>query len=411
MDADKTRVYLERSKASPINLWIDAKDSPSLRGALLQVVPHAIDRLKSLSIKVAINVTLDDLQYFFTHLSRSVPLLEYLLVDGSCECMPGYNPVLTTALFNGDLSSLRVLHLRSVRTDLLWRNMVNLTSLALAHTLPGDITVGKLLEFFESAPRLRDIFLLHATPTSSAQNGRLVSLACLKNMEIVGYEPSSLLLDHLVLPVGAELTTRILSHPLLVESHLPESLGGLKNLSNFTEIDIRLDESNQRIGFMGPNGGFSMVTLGLWPPNLVQVALQSLTRFDTSKTERMGVFCTSPPPRGTTYRALLPMGNLRSLTISRPESHYVFVTTLDPSLNSSGVMVCPKLEELVLSCPGDASWGCDVERVIAMAGARASRGTKLKSVVIIGRDNLTPVEERELRTHVLRLVCEGQRRQ
>ena len=161
--------------------------------------------------------------------------------------------------------------------------------------------------------------------------------------------------------------------------------------------------------FTGPNGKVSIVPTAVWSGDIAQLVLESLTQFDTSKTERMEIFCR-PPPRGTTYRALLPMENLRRLTISRPESHYVFISTLDPSLNSSDVMVCPRLEELILSRSDDAFQSCDVERVIAMAAARASRGTKLKSVVMVGWNKLTRVEEQKLRTHVSHVACECQRR-
>jgi len=263
------------------------------------------------------------------------------------------NTILTPTLFNGDLSSLRVLHLQSVRTKLLWRNMVNLTSFTLAHVLPVDVSVRRLLDFFESTPHLHNVLLFHTTPTFGAQNGRLVSLARLKKMQIIGDEPSSLLLDHLLIPVGAELTTQIRFWLPLVETHLPRSLDNLKNLHNFTEISIHLATHNSQIGFTGPNGKVSSVPTAVWSGNIAQPVLESLTKFDTLKTERMEIFCR-PPPRGTTYRALLPMENLRHLTISQPKSHYVFISTLDPSLNSSDVMVCPRLEELILSRSDDA---------------------------------------------------------
>ena len=406
VDAEKTRVYLKRSGSSPINLWIDVEDGPLPHGPLLQLLPHVVGRLKSLSIKV----TPDDLQDITTHLSRPAPLLEHLLIDGGCEYETGRNPVLTTTLFDGDLSSLRFLHLQSVRTKLLWRNMANLTSFTLAHLLPADVSLRQLLDFFESAPRLRDIILFRTTPTSGAQNGRLVSLACLKNMEIIGDEPSSLLLDHLVIPVGAELTTQIPFQLPLVGTHLPRSLDSLKNLSNFTEISIRLTEYTSRIGFTGPNGKVSIIPMARWPGNIAQIVLESLTRFDTSKTERLEILCIDPPPRHTACRALRPLKNLRSLTISRPTSHDAFISALNPGLSPSDVLVCSKLEELVLTFRPDDDCDFDIETVIAMTAARASRGKKLKSVVIVNRDKLVQVEERELRKHVSCVVYGGQRR-
>ena len=53
--------------------------------------------------------------------------------------------------------------------------MVNLTSFKLAHTSPGEVSAAHLLDFFESAPRLRQVELHASAPTSGAQNGRLVT--------------------------------------------------------------------------------------------------------------------------------------------------------------------------------------------------------------------------------------------
>ena len=86
--------------------------------------------------------------------------------------------------------------------------MVNLTSFTLGYMLPGEVSAKNLLDFFESAPRLRTINLLSATPTSSARNGRLVSLAYLERMVIIRGGSSSFLLSHLLIPVGAKLATK-----------------------------------------------------------------------------------------------------------------------------------------------------------------------------------------------------------
>jgi hypothetical protein len=120
-------------------------------------------------------------------------------------------PVLASTIFNGDLSSLRALRLESVRTELPWRNMVNLTSFTLCHASAGDL--GKLLDFFESAPRLRKIDLFVVTMISGGENGRLVSLDHLKRMDIAYCGPTSILLDHLMIPVGAKLTTELIRVP------------------------------------------------------------------------------------------------------------------------------------------------------------------------------------------------------
>jgi hypothetical protein len=51
LNADKARVYLERSKSFPINLRLREGGDLSLHGPFLQIIPHATDRLKSLAIE------------------------------------------------------------------------------------------------------------------------------------------------------------------------------------------------------------------------------------------------------------------------------------------------------------------------------------------------------------------------
>ena len=73
------------------------------------------------------------------------------------------------------------LSLYSVSTGLSWRNMANLTTFALGYVLSLRVTIGQLLDFFESAPRL-DIELTFAIPTDGIQSGRLVPLTRLRNL-------------------------------------------------------------------------------------------------------------------------------------------------------------------------------------------------------------------------------------
>jgi hypothetical protein len=394
MNADKTRVYLERSKASPIDLRLDEGGDLSPNNPFLQIVPHAIGRLKSLAIKG----TSENLQDITAHLSQPAPLLENLSIASICT---RGDPMLTVELFNGDIPSLRELCLQSVRTELPWRNMVNLTSFELRCMMSGEVTVRQFLDFFESAPRLRKIYLLHATPTSGAQGGRLVSLACLKWMDILGDESPSLFLDHLIIPVGAKLTTFGASRGSLTEN-LPRSLDNLRNLSDFTDIRLRIDEEDPDIRFSGPNGQVRMFI----PPqdNATCLVLESLDRFDTSKTERIQIDYGYSPSSDPLYRALLPMKHLRTLTLSRCTSPDIFIHALDPIMSPSDDVACPKLEVLVLvlDLHGEA---LDIKNVIEMAAARASRGAKLKSVRIIGQDELIQIDALELGKHVSHVEC------
>ena len=107
---DKTRVYIERSKSSrlEVSLW-SYKDGLDPKDAFLLVVPH-LGRLGSFSIIG----TEHPFRNLIQHISRSIPLLRELTIDLDCDC----NPTLTIKLFNGDLSSLRTLSLAGVSTRL-----------------------------------------------------------------------------------------------------------------------------------------------------------------------------------------------------------------------------------------------------------------------------------------------------
>ena len=403
VDADKTRVYLERSKSSPIKLELWRPEDQHLppHDPLLQIVPHATGRLTSLCI----NAAPGNLSDITAHLSSPAPLLESLMIDGGCEFGPERNPTLTTTLFNGNLSSLHTLHLQCVRTELPWRNMGNLTSFAPHHTQPGEISISCLLDFLESAPHLQDIRLRFATPASGGQDGRLVSLACLKRMDINGDEPSSLLLNHLVIPVGAKLATKLAFSGLLIEDHLPRSLDNLKNLSNFTKIHIRTNGRRSLMEFIGPNGEVSVEPMAP-QVDLSRLVLEFLAGFDTSKTEELEILRSNPPASWIPHRALLPMKNLRVLTLSRCTNPHVFIHALNPELFPSDVIVCPELKELIFVL---STYGVkfDIGNVIGMAAARESRGAKLMRVRILDRSDreFDPDGVLELERYVSHVEC------
>ena len=390
-NADKTRVYLERSKSSPINLWLDGSNALSPSNPFLQVIPHSVPRLKSLSVVGGP----ESLQDITAHLSRQAPLLMRLDMDGGSLSDPDRNPMLTTTLFDGNLSSLRELRLQSVRTKLPWRNMVNLTSFTLCHTSPGDLTITQLLDFFESAPRLRNIKLDSATPASGGRNGRLVSLGYLKRMYILRGGPSSLLLDHLVIPAGAKLTEWVPSFGAQLENYLPKSLDNLRNIPNFTKVYLRLDKRHRILRLSGPSGKLSMVS----PIGVGYSALECLARFDTSKAERLEAVATIWPSI-MSYEGLLHLRNLRTLTLSRCRDPHYFMENLYPGSHSDGVMACPGLDELIFVSRTDTE-ELTAGKVIEFVAARASRGAKLKTVRILDVQNrLKPEDVSELRKHV-----------
>ena len=394
LDKEKTRVCFERSKSSPINLSLDllASDCILPCDPFFQIIPHATGRLKSLFVKGQSK----DVEVVTSHLSHPAPLLEHL----SIRTKPPFahrNPVLPSALFNGDLSSLRVLRLESVHTELPWRNMVNLTSFTLFYMLE-EIPVGQILDFFENAPHLEAIELCLVTPTAGAQNGRVVSLECLKKMYIKDDDPPSILLNHLLIPVGAKLEIEAELLNSLVGVHLPRSLDNLKNFSNFTAI--RLHRTGME--FNGPNGQVK-ITFRTSREGSTELTLQSLAELDTSKTERLEIEDGALPSKEPFYQALLPMKDLRTLTLSGCISADALIWALEPSTSSSEVMVCPKLEEFVLVLyPFYFGLGLsEILGTIEMAEARASRGGKLKTVRIFDRRVSTAnLDVSELRKHV-----------
>jgi len=106
-DLDKTRIYLERSKSSPINLSLNS-NYMVLSNPFFEFIPGATGRPKSLDIDVLPRA----LQLISRHLSHPTPLLEVLSIRSN------WYPVLPSALFDGDLSSMRKLQLKYVRTEL-----------------------------------------------------------------------------------------------------------------------------------------------------------------------------------------------------------------------------------------------------------------------------------------------------
>jgi len=397
MNEEQVRVYLERSKSSPINLSLQRRSEMYPRDPFFQIIPHTVGRLKSLTI----DGVPENLQDITAHLTCPAPLLEDVILCGDCVQTPDQYPVLTSALFNGDLSSLRNLSLDCVHTELPWRNMVNLTSFTLSNTPPGGITVIQLLDFFEGAPHLRDVDLYFAipTPTPGAQSGRLVSLTCLKWMEINGSGPPSVLLDHLLIPVGAGLVLEADLLNSLVGDFLPRSLDNLRNLSRFSAIKLTIDGSCVYMTFSGPNGRVAAIPT-IPQGNETRLAFESLAQLDTSRTEQFRIGNGNPLSRDVVHQALLPLRELRVLILYRCYSPRTFIHALHPGTSSPEVAVCPKLEELVLILR-DRREGIDIKWITEMAEARASRGKKLKTVRIADSWNIpNPEDMLEFGKHV-----------
>ena len=379
-DAEKTRVYLERSKSSPINLRLDRKDGLFPHDPFLQIVPHAVGRFKCLFI----STTPDHLQDITDYLSHPAPLLEDLTILAAAED-PSLTTTFATTLFDGDLSSLHDLCLYSVHTELPWRNMVNLTRFALGYLRQPGVTIGQLLDFFESAPHLLDVQLAFANPIG-VQKGRLVSLAHLRKLLICGSNPSSSLLDHLLIPVGARMTTDLESPGPQIEEHLPRSLDNLKNLSGFTKICLHFDRRFTSVTFNGPNGQVCMSSM--FPdPDTTRLVPRSLALLDTSKTERLEIIRGDPLVQDL-HQAFLPLTNLRTLALYLCKNLHSLILALFPNPNSTNSIPCPKLERLVFR----TERRFDIEVMGAVAEARGLLGAPLRSVKIISHGELVSTE-------------------
>ena len=107
-------------------------------------------------------------------------------------------------------------------------------------------------------------------------------------MYINGSSLSSVLLNHLLIPVRAELKTWVVLFSSLIGEHLPKSLNNLKNFSNFTTVQLCLGKYYPQVEFSGLNG--QVITI----PRTSQddqtgLVLGSLIGLDNSKTKQLEI--------------------------------------------------------------------------------------------------------------------------
>jgi len=150
--------------------------------------------------------------------------------------------------------------------------------------------------------------------------------------------------------------------------------------------------------FGGPNGQVDM-TLRTSRDDLTNSTLGLLTEFDTSKTEQLEIGNGCLLYLDPLHQVLLPMKDLRTLTFSGCRKPNIFISALQPATGSSEVVVCPRLEELVLVLHPHETMS-HITSVTQMAEARASRGEKLRTVKIVGGRNAANFDVSELRKHV-----------
>ena len=398
---DKTRTYIERSKAAPLEICVKAfRKYFYTKEAFLLAVPH-IGRLKYLSI-FARNLP-SIIHYFFCR----APLLEELNIK-----LCGHRvPILSDTFLDGNLPSLRDLRLTGVVTRLPWKNLSNLTTFYLCDIPEDQVSIAQLLDFFENAP-LHTIKLKHSIPNSSdASPGRIVSLSSLKTLAITGQPAHSTLLDHLSIPTGASLVLESNfsgdTSPFL--DHLPEPSENIKTLSRITTINLLLSVARKFLRLGGPNGEtriYSHRTSYWGIPSFVvdSQILRSLDRSILSTTKWLAISRSELPVHTNerqVFRTLSSMNDLRTLTLTRCVN-LPFIFALNPDQSSSNLVICPKLEDLLLYVLRlDVS---NITDISSMAKERAVRGAKLSSITIVGVSELAPgVGVFKLREHVERV--------
>lgn len=395
MHVDQTRVYIQRSKSSPLEILIGG-DPPFQFSddALSLVMPHLHHRLKSLTIMGGDIPSISKQFHFHS------PLLEELKI-----CVgPSEEPTLDRELFNGALSTLRSLSLDRVVTDLPWKNLANLEFLSIGSEILG-YNMTQLLNLFEAAPLLRTIRLGHSIPESSdAPLQRMVPLLHLNTLHINADSAHSTVLNHLSIPTGASLTHvfhyRGNGSPLL--HCLPESSPNLLNLSHITAINLCFNLTH-KLRLTGPSGGLRMFAncsngqISSYDRDCqilrsIRVRILSTTRrLSFSKYEHYNAADAGGCP---VLQSLSLTNSLRTLVLSQC-NNLPFIFALDPAKNPFETLLCPDLEEFVLYIRAREQF--HTKHLINMAKNRASRGVKLSSVTVIGLGELAP------RTEVFRL--------
>ena len=409
---EKTSVYIERSKTSPLEIRLHDNCTPThSEEAFLLVVPH-IGRVKTISSFSWMPFASDALfRVLVEHFSRPLPLLEKLEMEVRCNPTPTF----PSTLFNGDLSSLRELSLAGVLMPLPPGNLENLTVFNLSNIPAYKVLLTHLLDVFESAPHLHDVQLKHsALDPSNIPPGRIATLPNLKKLMTIGYFDNSILLRHLSIPSGAQVVLEFTFRggDSSIPRHIPYTLDNLHNLSHITSMNLCFGPKRRAMRLKGPSG--ELYTLGNWIRGRVDPEvgtarlLPFFNRFDISKCQFMGItqYCSRTNPSlpitaWATYQFLFPMGNLRVLTLIESDS-LAFILSLNPDKNPDNIVLCPTLEEIILYI--DRPDRSHVDGLWDMAEERRLRGVKLSAITIISTCALMPtMEVFRLREHVSRV--------
>ena len=408
---EKTKIYIERSKLSPLEICLGRVNGVPCRVPALILAAAHIGRLRTLEVVGKLSAILPLLA---DHLYYHAPLLEKIDINH----VRGQTPTLPNELFSGDLSSLRELCLAGVTTLLPWRGLSNLTTFKFCR-VPGDnILSTQLLDFLKYAPHLRHIHFHDSIPNSSnAPAERVVSLPHLKELSIVAQPAHSILLNHLSIPAGAslrlEFTFSGVESPIPL--YLPKPPDNLNNISHVNAVNLCFGSEQRSVRLNGPSGELYM--LGNWaseadlPSAGTGRFLRSvLNRFDISRSKWLAITRCQYKPRATIpltewepYLFLHSMEELHTLVLSRCHNLH-FISTLNPNKNPDKIVLCPKLEEITLYIKRPDQF--HINKMLKMAEGRALRGAKLSGITIVSMGALAPPKEVfQLRKHVSRVEC------
>jgi hypothetical protein len=392
---EKTRVYIQRSKSSPLKLLLeDLEGLPFSDDAFPLVIPH-LHRIKSVEIFGDFYFTSDVFEHFHSH----ALLLEELKIQVS----DNYKLDLDNGLFNGDPSSLRKLYLYGVITDLPWKNknLTNLRACTFEFSTPG-FGITQLLDFFESAPLLHTIELWYPIPSSSdAPPERIVPLLLLKTLHIKADSAHSILLNHLSIPTGASLIqeSKYTKEYFPLLDHPPGSSPNLSNLSHITAINLHFNESRKSLRLTGPSGGLRVtLRLDTWYrdfPDVDRCVLRSLDSRFLSTTRRLSFSeYDHPNParvnKCPVFQTLSLTRKLRTLILVKCDNTS-FIHALNPAKNPSNLLLCPNLKRFKFYIKSFDKFS--IYSLIDMAKNRSSKGGRLLSIAIVGLGELKSGED------------------
>lgn len=392
-DFDQTCAYLERSKTSPLDIWVTGVgyDSPVGWGtpvfsgsldtlpfsAFFKTIPH-IGQFKTLTL----SGTSEEILLFTNWLVPPAPLLKNLKIHVYGEAHENHPTTLKRGLFDGNLSSLHELSLSRV-AGLPWGTLTNLGTLQLNYT-PTPIT--QLLSLFQYAP-LQEIKLLDSLPEHSDVPGKqIVSLRLLKLLVISAKPLHSIILNHLQVPAGALVKLEYQDGDQNLRD-LEECFNNLENISHITSVNLCFKEGME-VRLNGPTGDLyiNVISMNLQPhPAESMEELQVLRNIIISATGSLTITDSETSPdldeaEPNVQQTLLLMNKIRTLTLTDCQD-LPFIFALNPNHTTSNVVVCPGLMTLFLYA-NDAGVYPHVDELLDMVEARASNGAKLEKILI-----------------------------